>query len=466
MLFYNNYYYKFHFLVSTLIPLYNPKMPTPSTRQSRNDLGVRIQALCLLELGIPIPEITKITGVARSSIYRIRAIATTRGYQPDEDKKLLIKYVEDEPRSGAPVKATDEVKAEIVKIITKNSTTRSHTTQTIANILSAAGIKISARTVWNCLHALGYGSYKPTYKPGLTESAKAIRWKWCKEHENWTLEDWKNVIWSDETSVTMGGQRGRLRIWRTTSEAYNLHCIKRRWKGFKEFMFWGCFSYDKKGPYHIWKEETKAEKKQADIWLAEQNQILEPECKLNWELEIGMRRVRITRNIPGKKPVWKWTKANGKLVRSSSRGIDWYRYQKIILHEKLLPFARECQKDRPETIVQEDNASPHAHSYQHRVYNFWKILRLLWPANSPDLNMIEPVWFWMKKETTKHGAATSQKQMEKDWAECWEETLTQEQIQHWIERIVVHIQEVIRLEGGNEYEEGTQKRKKNPDRVR
>jgi hypothetical protein len=25
-------------------------------------------------------------------------------------------------------------------------------------------------------------------------------------------------------------------------------------------MFWGCFSYDKKGPCHIWKPETKTER--------------------------------------------------------------------------------------------------------------------------------------------------------------------------------------------------------------
>ena len=40
-------------------------------------------------------------------------------------------------------------------------------------------------------------------------------------------------------------------------------CIRRRWKGHSEFMFWGCFSYDKKGPFHIWKAESTKEKKAA-----------------------------------------------------------------------------------------------------------------------------------------------------------------------------------------------------------
>jgi hypothetical protein len=37
--------------------------------------------------------------------------------------------------------------------------------------------------------------------------------------------------------------------------------------------------------------------------------------------------------------------------------------------------------------------------------------------------------------------------------------MPQERIQAWIERIMVHIKEVIRLEGGNEYQEGRAKGK-------
>jgi hypothetical protein len=43
--------------------------------------------------------------------------------------------------------------------------------------------------------------------------------------------------------------------------------------------------------------------------------------------------------------------------------------------------------------------------------------------------------------------------MEEAWIKAWKE-LPQTQIQAWIERIMRHVQEVIRLEGGNEYAEG------------
>ena len=85
---------------------------------------------------------------------------------------------------------------------------------------------------------------KPTRKPGLTKAMKKGLLEFCKKQEHWTLEDWKNVIWSDETSVLLGLRRGGYRIWRGADEALVSSCIRERWKGYQEFMFWGCYSYN------------------------------------------------------------------------------------------------------------------------------------------------------------------------------------------------------------------------------
>jgi hypothetical protein len=121
----------------------------------------------------------------------------------------------------------------------------------------------------------------------------------------------------------------------------------------------------------------------------------------------------------------------------------------------LIPFAQECARKRPCAIplVQEDGAAAHAHKQQASVFALEGVARLLWPGNSPDLNAIEPAWFWLKRRTTSQGAPTSRKEMEKRWIRAWKD-LPQETIQSFIERIPHHIQEIIRLEGGNEYEEG------------
>ena len=141
-------------------------------------------------------------------------------------------------------------------------------------------------------------------------------------------------------------------------------------------MFWGCFSSDKKGPCHCWGPETAIEKKEADQTIEEMNKELEPLMREEWELSNGIRRLNL-RQLPGPKPVFRWNKQTGKLARGSKGGIDWYRYQKVILIPKMFPFAKECAKDRLGTVVQEDKAPAHSHYIQQRCYDINNIARLL-----------------------------------------------------------------------------------------
>lgn len=41
-------------------------------------------------------------------------------------------------------------------------------------------------------------------------------------------------------------------------------------------MFWGCFTWDKKGPCHIWKAETAKEKRIAKAKIDQMNKEKEP----------------------------------------------------------------------------------------------------------------------------------------------------------------------------------------------
>jgi hypothetical protein len=103
------------------------------------------------------------------------------------------------------------------------------------------------------------------------------------------------------------------------------------------------------------------------------------------------------RNKPGSKPEWKWDKKHGKLTRTDGKGIDWWQYCIKVVLPKLIPFAQECEKDRPGMIIQEDGAAPHNSVYKNRLYNLATVSYLLWVGNSPDLNMIEPAWPHLKR---------------------------------------------------------------------
>ncbi len=146
-------------------------------------------------------------------------------------------YVDDAPRPGRP-KTSTFIANLIVKTITTNSTTRGFFCSRIAyKVNKTPGIQpVSASTVYRVLKEHGYGVFKRIVKPGLTSDQMKERLKWCLDYKDWTLEDWKKVIWSDETSVQLGGVRGRRRVWRTKEETYHSHVVVRRWKGFSEFM--------------------------------------------------------------------------------------------------------------------------------------------------------------------------------------------------------------------------------------
>jgi hypothetical protein len=58
-----------------------------------------------------------------------------------------------------------------------------------------------------------------------------------------------------------------------------------------------------------------------------------------------------------------------------------------------------------------------------------------------------------EKRDYKKRPASSEKELRERWVKCWED-LSQERIQGWIERVIRHVKEIIRLEGSNAYEEG------------
>ncbi|KAI1520645.1 HTH-Tnp-Tc3-2 domain containing protein [Pyrenophora tritici-repentis] len=241
-------------------------------------------------------QISELTGVNPRTVDRIYSRAIAAGFEPNVlPLKILPHHVQDASRSGRPAKQTEE-----------------KTCADVAGGLSLKGVEISASTVWRVLREAGYKKTKPTRKPGLTQEMRSARLKWAIDHRDWTLEDWKNVIWTDETSVVINHRRGGYRIWRRADERVVKSCIRERWKGYSEFMFWGCFSYDKKGPCYFYQPETKAEREDAACRIEQLNAELEPLQREEWELSESMRTG--LRNKRGRKPQWRWTEKTGKLL--------------------------------------------------------------------------------------------------------------------------------------------------------
>jgi transposase len=394
-------------------------------------------------------EIEAITGCDKRNIPRLVNKAKERGWV--EGKRLLDQHLEDAERSGRPRKATPETEETVLAYVRKSKATRSYNCDQIAK---GSGTGLARDTVRRILRKHGFHKVKRTAKPGLTAAQKNARLEWCIEHRN---TDWTRVCFSDETSVILGHRRGSDRVWRQPEEVNDPTCRKSRWSGFMTFMFWGCFSYNHKGPCFVWPEaETAAEKKTATQVLDEVNKEREEHCRNEWMLSSGLGRVKLARpgKTPGKPPIWRFTKANGKWVREKGKGgIDWWRYRVNVLQPLLIPFCKEHR-----LIIQEDGASCHKHQANQKLTRDSGLVRLPWPGNSPDLNMIEPAWPKLKRDSQKRDNWEYKSHLPDIWRACWND-LDQDQIRSWIDRIPRHIEQIIKLEGGNDYREGRMDRR-------
>src|SRR5271169_4297168 len=50
----------------------------------------------------------------------------------------------------------------------------------------------------------GLGSYIAVKKPVLQKENIVKRLQWAMRYKNWTVEDWKHIIWSDKSSIWIG----------------------------------------------------------------------------------------------------------------------------------------------------------------------------------------------------------------------------------------------------------------------
>ncbi len=72
---------------------------------------------------------------------------------------------------------------------------------------------ISECTTHRTLKQMGYSSRRPHRVTLLSAKNRKRRLQFAQAHQNWTIEDWKNVAWSDESRFLLRHSDGRVRIW-------------------------------------------------------------------------------------------------------------------------------------------------------------------------------------------------------------------------------------------------------------
>ncbi len=84
---------------------------------------------------------------------------------------------------------------------------------------------ISEHITRRTLKQMDYSSRRPHRVPLLSAKNRKRRIQFAQAHKNWTIEDWKNVAWSDESRFLLRHSDGRVRIWHKEHESMDPSCL-------------------------------------------------------------------------------------------------------------------------------------------------------------------------------------------------------------------------------------------------
>ncbi len=117
---------------------------------------------------------------------------------------------------------------------------------------------ISERTTRRTLKQMSYSSRRPHRVPLLSAKNRKRRLQFTQAHQNWTIEDWKNVAWSDESRFLMRHSDDTVRIWCKEHESMDPSCLVSTVQAAGDgVMVWGIFSWHTLGPLVLIKHRLK-----------------------------------------------------------------------------------------------------------------------------------------------------------------------------------------------------------------
>ncbi|PPQ91969.1 hypothetical protein CVT25_004444 [Psilocybe cyanescens] len=208
-----------------------------------------------------------------------------------------------------------------------------------AEIGNQLGLNVSDTTIRHVLSDAGYHRRVARKVPFLTKRHRLARMSWARLYKHYSRKNWEKIIWSDETYIYLGDDRGRVFITRRADEEFLDDCLVPTFKQSPvRVMVWRCIIEGRKGPLVI--------------------------------LE-----------YPGGK----------------GGGMNMDRYCEQVLEGVLVEFYKEMVKERGQVKFQQDNAPCHQSKRTKTWFSNHAIPLLYHPPNSPDLSPIEPVWHELKK---------------------------------------------------------------------
>jgi len=242
---------------------------------------------------------------------------------------------------------------------------------------------ISPQTVRRNLREIGLRLVVKRKRPFLTARHRRERLQWAERCKEYTLEDWKRIVWSDETKINCLGSDGRKWVWKEVGEPLSDRLVESTVKfGGGNVMMWGCMLWE--GIGYATRIEGKMD---AELYCA----ILDDEL------------------------------------------------------QKSLDYHNKAPSD---IIFQQDNDSKHRSKWAEKWFADHGYTVMKWPAQSPDLNPIEHLWWYLKKKLDEYEIPPSSQHGL--WERCeieWEK-IPKEMCQNLIESMPRRVAAVLKAKGG------------------
>ena len=164
------------------------------------DIDTKKKIITLNEVGFSKTKIAQHCHVSRNCV-----LQTIRKYE--KQRTVAI-----QPGAGRPSKLSEKQKRSI-KLEQLRDDTMS-LSDLVRYVKTTFDVIISRSTISRILNKFGLVSFILPKKPSVNSRQRKTRTKWCLEHLEWTIVDWKKVIFSDECRFELINRKNKIYIRR------------------------------------------------------------------------------------------------------------------------------------------------------------------------------------------------------------------------------------------------------------
>ncbi|KAG0752083.1 hypothetical protein G6F33_013736 [Rhizopus arrhizus] len=107
---------------------------------------------------------------------------------------------------------------------------------------------MSYRSAINVPVSMGFHARRKKKQPLLTYNHRKQRLAWAKKYQNWSIQLWHQVVFSDETKINIWGSDGCRYYWTQPGDVLRPHHIDLSVKhGSGKLTMWGCITSEGSG---------------------------------------------------------------------------------------------------------------------------------------------------------------------------------------------------------------------------